>query len=74
MIGHMPPPPPDLLGSGRLALEERPFCFTIVNNVACRAPRFKGFQQQDSHELLRHLLDGMKAEEVKVSFTRWSNC
>ena len=32
-----------------------------------RTPRFKGFQQQDSHELLRHLLDGMKAEEVKVS-------
>ena len=32
-----------------------------------RAPRFKGFQQQDSHELLRHLLDGMKAEEIRVS-------
>ena len=37
--------------------------------VCCgyRAPRFKGFQQQDSHELLRHLMDGMKAEEVKVT-------
>ena len=32
-----------------------------------RAPRFKGFQQQDSHELLRYLLDGMKAEEIKAS-------
>lgn len=31
-----------------------------------RAPRFKGYQQQDSHELLRYLLDGMKAEEIKV--------
>ena len=41
-------------------------CLTFVL-VFCRAPRFKGFQQQDSHELLRHLLDGMKAEEVKVS-------
>ena len=35
--------------------------------VYFRAPRFKGFQQQDSQELLRHLLDGIKAEEVKVS-------
>ena len=35
--------------------------------VVFRAPRFKGFQQQDSHELLRHLMDGMKAEEIKVS-------
>ena len=35
--------------------------------VIFRAPRFKGFQQQDSHELLRHLMDGMKAEEIKVS-------
>ena len=34
--------------------------------VVFRAPRFKGFQQQDSHELLRHLMDGMKAEEIKV--------
>jgi len=31
-----------------------------------RAPRFKGFQQQDSHELLHYLLDGVKAEEIKV--------
>ncbi len=44
-------------------------CVALVPDcpvVLCRAPRFKGFQQQDSHELLRHLLDGMKAEEVKV--------
>lgn len=25
--------------------------------------RFKGYQQQDSQELLRYLLDGMRAEE-----------
>ena len=31
-----------------------------------RASRFKGYQQQDSHELLRYLLDGMRAEEIKV--------
>ena len=42
--------------------------------VCCgyRAPRFKGFQQQDSHELLRHLMDGMKAEEVKVTRSLYS--
>ena len=33
-----------------------------------RAPRFKGFQQQDSHELLRYLLDAIRGEEIKVSW------
>lgn len=32
-----------------------------------RAIRFKGYQQQDSQELLRYLLDGMRAEEIQVS-------
>lgn len=32
-----------------------------------RAVRFKGYQQQDSQELLRYLLDGMRAEEHQVS-------
>uniref|UniRef100_A0A3Q3VPL2 Ubiquitin carboxyl-terminal hydrolase n=1 Tax=Mola mola TaxID=94237 RepID=A0A3Q3VPL2_MOLML len=31
----------------------------------CKAARFKGFQQQDSQELLRYLLDAMRAEETK---------
>ncbi|OBS78339.1 hypothetical protein A6R68_19266, partial [Neotoma lepida] len=29
------------------------------------APRFKGFQQQDSQELLHHLLDAVRTEETK---------
>lgn len=33
----------------------------------CRASRFKGFQQQDSQELLRYLLDGLRTEETSVS-------
>jgi ubiquitin carboxyl-terminal hydrolase 16/45 len=31
-----------------------------------RAPRFSGYQQQDSHELLRYLLDNLRTEETKV--------
>ena len=31
-----------------------------------RAPRFRGYQQQDSQELLRYLLDSLRMEEVKV--------
>ena len=39
----------------------------LFGQVCKKTPRFKGFQQQDSHELLRCLLDGMKTEEVKRS-------
>ena len=38
----------------------------MTENSVFRAPRFKGMQQQDSHELLRYLLDNMKTEEIKV--------
>jgi uncharacterized UBP type Zn finger protein len=34
-----------------------------------RAPRFSGYQQQDSHELLRYLLDNLRTEETKVRIT-----
>lgn len=37
----------------------------LFGQICKKAPRFKGFQQQDSHELLRHLLEGMKNEEIK---------
>ncbi|KAI9520832.1 hypothetical protein NQZ68_013237 [Dissostichus eleginoides] len=31
------------------------------------APRFKGYQQQDSQELLHYLLDSIRVEETKYS-------
>ncbi|KAL8603378.1 hypothetical protein ACOMHN_004229 [Nucella lapillus] len=38
---------------------------TLFSHVCKKAPRFKGFQQQDSHELLRTLLDVVRSEEIK---------
>lgn len=40
-------------------------CVYVCNAV--RSNRFYGFHQQDSHELLRHLLDGIREEERHVS-------
>ncbi|XP_048397018.1 ubiquitin carboxyl-terminal hydrolase 16 [Stegostoma tigrinum] len=37
----------------------------LFAQVCKKAVRFKGFQQQDSQELLRYLLDGMRTEEIK---------
>eukprot|EP00062_Callorhinchus_milii_P001810 gi/632937369/ref/XP_007899374.1/ PREDICTED: ubiquitin carboxyl-terminal hydrolase 16 [Callorhinchus milii] len=37
----------------------------LFTQVCRKAIRFKGFQQQDSQELLRYLLDGMRTEEIK---------
>lgn len=39
----------------------------LFSQVCKKAVRFKGYQQQDSQELLRYLLDGMRAEEHQVS-------
>lgn len=39
--------------------------------TAVRSNRFYGFRQQDSHELLRHLLDGIREEERHVSWWQW---
>ena len=33
--------------------------------ICTRSPQFRGFQQQDAHELLRHLIEGIRVEEVK---------
>ena len=37
----------------------------LFGQVCRRSPQFRGFQQQDAHELLRHLLDSLRSEEVK---------
>uniref|UniRef100_A0A4W3JBY7 ubiquitinyl hydrolase 1 n=1 Tax=Callorhinchus milii TaxID=7868 RepID=A0A4W3JBY7_CALMI len=37
----------------------------LFNQLCQKAPWFKGFQQQDSQELLHYLLDALKIEETK---------
>ncbi|KAJ8027110.1 Ubiquitin carboxyl-terminal hydrolase 16 [Holothuria leucospilota] len=37
----------------------------LFSEVCQKAARFKGYQQQDSHELLRYLLDSMRNEQIK---------
>ncbi|KAE9420796.1 hypothetical protein Angca_003947 [Angiostrongylus cantonensis] len=38
----------------------------VFSQISCKTPRFKGYQQQDAHELLRYLLDGLRSEELEV--------
>ncbi|XP_029422588.1 ubiquitin carboxyl-terminal hydrolase 45 isoform X12 [Nannospalax galili] len=46
--------------------EKGPLSPKILFNQLCqKAPRFKGFQQQDSQELLHSLLDAVRTEEAK---------
>ncbi|KAJ8411503.1 hypothetical protein AAFF_G00163110 [Aldrovandia affinis] len=37
----------------------------LFSQLCQKAPRFKGYQQQDSQELLHYLLDSMRVEETK---------
>jgi len=37
---------------------------SLFNQISKRSPQFRGYQQQDAHELLRHLLDGVRTEEI----------
>lgn len=37
----------------------------LFGQLVKRAPQFRGFQQQDSHEMLRHLMEGLRTEESK---------
>ncbi|XP_077159712.1 ubiquitin carboxyl-terminal hydrolase 45 isoform X2 [Paroedura picta] len=39
----------------------------LFSQLCQKAPRFKGFQQQDSQEVLHYLLDAMRIEETKIS-------
>nr|GMD80592.1 ubiquitin carboxyl-terminal hydrolase 2-like [Ipomoea batatas] len=40
---------------------------SLFGSICSKAPQFRGYQQQDSHELLRCLLDGLSTEELTVS-------
>ncbi|CAK7328449.1 unnamed protein product [Dovyalis caffra] len=48
--------------NSRNVINPKPF----FGSVCSKAPQFRGYQQQDSHELLRCLLDGLSAEELTV--------
>ncbi|KAH6786947.1 ubiquitin-specific protease 2 [Perilla frutescens var. hirtella] len=37
---------------------------SLFGSLCTKAPQFRGYQQHDSHELLRCLLDGMSTEEL----------
>lgn len=39
---------------------------SLFGNICAKAPQFRGYQQQDSHELLRYLLDGLNTEETSA--------
>ncbi|GJV56011.1 ubiquitin carboxyl-terminal hydrolase 2-like protein [Tanacetum coccineum] len=48
------------LASGKYVVNPRP----LFNSICAIASQFKGYQQQDSHEVLRFLLDGLSSEET----------
>ncbi|EGG22430.1 peptidase C19 family protein [Cavenderia fasciculata] len=39
----------------------------LLSEISKKSPRFRGGKQQDSHELLRYLLDGLISEEQSAS-------
>lgn len=66
---HLEPPGPLTLAMSQFLSEMQETSKGVVtpkelfSQVCKKAVRFKGYQQQDSQELLRYLLDGMRAEE-----------
>ncbi|KAF2072088.1 hypothetical protein CYY_006587 [Polysphondylium violaceum] len=42
----------------------------LFSEIVKKSPRFGGFKQQDSHELLRYLLDGLISEEQNATKKR----
>lgn len=52
-------------------MSSRKYCVDpghLFNVLSTRSRRFRGGNQQDSHELLRHLMDGVKEEEKMSQF------
>lgn len=43
--------------------------YDLFNQIIAKWNQYRGFHQQDSHELLRHLLDGIRDEQIKVILT-----
>ncbi|KAJ4433592.1 hypothetical protein ANN_15902, partial [Periplaneta americana] len=41
----------------------------LLNKLIQRCPQFGGGEQHDSHELLRHLLEGVRTEDLKAVLT-----
>jgi len=39
----------------------------LFDQIIAKWDQYKEYNQQDSHELLRHLLDGIREEQIKVS-------
>lgn len=66
---HLEPPGPLTMAMSQFLTEMQEARKGVVTpkelfaQVCKKAVRFKGYQQQDSQELLRYLLDGMRAEE-----------
>lgn len=42
---------------------------TLLNHLREKYRQFKGYNQHDAHELLRQLLDSVKMEDARVSFS-----
>lgn len=41
----------------------------LLKQVQDAFPQFRGNDQHDAHELLRHLLEGVRSDDLKVQFT-----
>ncbi|PKA47419.1 Ubiquitin carboxyl-terminal hydrolase 2 [Apostasia shenzhenica] len=41
--------------------------------ICAKAPQFRGYQQQDSHELLRYLLEGLQMEETSARKSEYTD-
>eukprot|EP00884_Botryococcus_braunii_P001772 jgi/Botrbrau1/11596/Bobra.247_1s0016.4 len=68
-------PPADLPRRGKSSSTPALNPHVLYNALCHYAPQFKGRRQQDSHEALRILVDGLKCEiEKEHTFSRNGNC